>query len=73
MAGRRGQGSLSFEHRGECQDAKRHRGCTGLCRGVTSEVLGGQRVQVKMSAKTKAEAQTRLKAKLDEQRRQHRQ
>jgi integrase len=68
MAGRRGHGSLSFEHRGECQDPKWHRRCTGLWRGVTSEVLDGQRVRVKVSAKTKAEAQTKLKAKLDEQR-----
>ena len=68
MAGRRGQGSLSFEHRGECQDPKWHRGCTGLWRGVTSEVLDGQRVRVKVSAKTKTEAQAKLKAKLEEQR-----
>jgi len=68
MAGRRGQGSLSFEHRGECRDPKWHRGCTGLWRGVTSEVIDGQRVRVKVSAKTKAEAQAKLKAKLDEQR-----
>ena len=68
MAGRRGQGSLSFEHRGECKDAKWHRACTGLWRGVTSEVIDDQRVRVKVSAKTKAEAQTKLKTKLDEQR-----
>jgi len=68
MAGRRGQGSLSFEHRGECKDPKWHRACTGLWRGVTSEVIDGQRVRVKVSAKTKAEAQTKLKTKLDEQR-----
>ena len=52
----------------ECRDPKWHRGCTGLWRGVTSEVIDGQRVRVKVSAKTKAEAQTKLKAKLDEQR-----
>ncbi|HTA14938.1 MAG TPA: hypothetical protein VK781_08790 [Solirubrobacteraceae bacterium] len=68
MAGRRGQGSLSFEHRGECRDPKWHRGCTGLWRGVTSEVIDGQRVGVKVSAKTKAEAQAKLKAKLDQRR-----
>jgi integrase len=68
MAGRRGQGSLSFEHRGKCQDSKRHRGCVGLWRGVTSEVLNGKRVRVKVSAQTKTEAQAKLKAKLDEQR-----
>ena len=50
MAGRRGQGSLSFEHRGECKDPKWHRACTGLWRGVTSEVIDGQRVRVKVSA-----------------------
>jgi hypothetical protein len=64
MAGRRGQGSLSFEHRGECRGPKWHRTCTGLWRGVTSEVIDGQRVRVKVSAKTKA----KLKAKLDERR-----
>jgi integrase len=68
MAGRRGQGSLSFEHRGECQDSKWHRSCSGLWRGATSEVLEGKRVRVKVSAKTKTEAQAKLKAKLDEQR-----
>jgi hypothetical protein len=69
VAGRRGEGSLSFEHRGECQNPKWHRGCAGLWRGVTSEVLDGKRVRVKVSAKTKTEAQAKLKAKLDEQRR----
>jgi integrase len=68
MAGRREHGSLSFEHRGECRDAKWHRGCSGLWRGVTSEVIDGQRVGVKVSAKTKAEAQAKLKAKLDQRR-----
>jgi integrase len=68
VAGRRGDGSLSFEHRGECEDAKWHRGCTGLWRGVTSEVLDGKRVRVKVSAKTKTEARAKLKTKLDEQR-----
>jgi Phage integrase family len=57
--GYRGHGSLSFEHRGECQDPKWQRRCTGLWRGVTSEMLDGQRVRVKVSAKTKAEAQTK--------------
>ncbi len=68
MAGRRGDGSISFEHRGECRDPKWHRGCTGLWRGVTSEVLDGKRVRVKVSAKTKTEARAKLKTKLDEQR-----
>lgn len=68
MPGRRGEGSLSFEHRGECQDAKYHRGCAGLWRGVTSEVIDGKRVRAKVSAKTKAEAQAKLKARIDEQR-----
>jgi hypothetical protein len=37
MAGKRSDGSLSFEHRGECQDLKWHRGCAGLWRAVSSE------------------------------------
>src|SRR5215469_18128582 len=68
MAARGGDGSVSFEHRGECQDLKWHRGCAGLWRGVTSEMIDGKRVRVKVSAKTKAEARAKLKAKLDEQR-----
>jgi integrase len=68
MAGRRGDGSISFEHRGECQDPKWHRGCTGLWRGVTSEVIDGKRVRVKVSAKTKTEATAKLKARIHEQR-----
>jgi integrase len=66
--GRRGEGSISFEHRGECRDARSHRGCAGLWRGVTSEVIDGKRVRVKVSAKTKTEAAEKLKAKQDEQR-----
>lgn len=68
MAGRRGEGSISFEHRGECRDARYHRGCAGLWRGVTSEVIDGHRVRVKVSAKTKTEAAEKLSAKLTEQR-----
>ncbi len=68
MAGRRGDGSISFEHRGECRDPKWHRGCLGLWRGVTSEVVNGKRVRVKVSAKTKPEAIAKLKAKIHEQR-----
>jgi integrase len=68
MAGRRGDGSISFEHRGECRDPKWHRGCTGLWRGVTSEVVNGKRARVKVSAKTKAEATAKLKARIHEQR-----
>lgn len=66
--GRRGEGSISFEHRGDCRDVRYHRGCAGLWRGVTSEVLDGRRVRVKVSAKTKTEAAEKLKAKLEEQR-----
>jgi integrase len=66
MAGRRGEGSVSFEHRGACQDSRYHRGCAGLWRGVTSEVLDGKRVRVKVSAKTKTEALAKLKAVMDE-------
>ncbi len=66
--GRRGEGSISFEHRGECRDTRYHRGCTGLWRGVTSEVIDGKRVRVKVSARTKTEAAEKLKAKQDEQR-----
>jgi len=66
MAGRRGEGSVSFEHRGECQDSRYHRGCAGLWRGATSEVLDGKRVRVKVSAKTKTEALAKLKTVMDE-------
>ncbi len=66
MSSRRGWGEdgIFFEHTGLCRDEARHRNCPGRWRGVIS--LGfdsdGKRVRRKVSGKTRAVVQERLKA-----------
>src|SRR5450432_1629123 len=66
MSSRRGWGEdgIFFEHTGLCRDETRHRNCPGRWRGVIS--LGhspdGKRIRRKVSGKTRAVVQERLKA-----------
>jgi len=66
MSSRRGWGEdgIFFEHDAPCRDSDRHRHCEGRWRGVIS--LGfspdGRRIRRKVSGKTKAVVQDRLKA-----------
>jgi len=66
MSSRRGwrEDGVFFEHNSPCRDSERHRHCDGRWRGVIS--LGfdtdGKRVRRKVSGKTKAIVQDRLKA-----------
>jgi integrase len=66
MSSRRGwrEDGIFFEHDAPCRDIERHRHCEGRWRGVIS--LGfsadGKRIRRKVSGKTKAAVQDRLKA-----------
>ena len=66
MSSRRGwrEDGVFFEHNSPCRDSDRHRHCDGRWRGVIS--LGfdpdGRRIRRKVSGKTKAIVQDRLKA-----------
>ena len=66
MSSRRGwrENGVFFEHNSPCRDSERHRHCDGRWRGVIS--LGfdtdGKRIRRKVSGKTKAIVQDRLKA-----------
>jgi integrase len=66
MSSRRGwrEDGVFFEHNSPCRDSGRHRHCDGRWRGVIS--LGfdadGKRIRRKVSGKTKAIVQDRLKA-----------
>jgi len=66
MSARRGwrEDGIFFEHDGPCRDSDRHRHCQGRWRGVVS--LGfaadGRRIRRKVSGKTKAVVQDRLRA-----------
>jgi integrase len=66
MSARRGwrEDGVFFEHNSPCRDSDRHRHCDGRWRGVIS--LGfdtdGRRIRRKVSGKTKAIVQDRLKA-----------
>ena len=66
MSSRRGwrEDGVFFEHNSPCRDSDRHRHCDGRWRGVIS--LGfdadGKRIRRKVSGKTKAIVQDRLKA-----------
>jgi integrase len=66
MSSRRGWGEdgIFFEHTGLCRDEARHRNCPGRWRGVISLGFGpdGKRVRRKVSGKTRAVVQERLKA-----------
>jgi integrase len=66
MSSRRGWGEdgIFFEHTGLCRDEARHRNCLGRWRGVVSLGFGpdGKRVRRKVSGKTRAVVQDRLKA-----------
>jgi integrase len=66
MSSRRGWGEdgIFFEHDAPCRDSDRHRHCEGRWRGVISLGFGpdGRRVRRKVSGKTKAVVQDRLKA-----------
>lgn len=65
--GRRGEGTIEFEHRdGQCKDARHHRGCVGRWRGVASITVEGKRQRYKVSAATKGEVADKLRAKVDE-------
>jgi integrase len=59
-----GQDGIFFEHDAPCRDADRHRHCEGRWRGVISLGFGpdGKRIRRKVSGKTKAVVQDRLKA-----------
>jgi len=65
MSSRRGWGQdgIFFEHDGPCRDSERHRHCEGRWRGVVSLGFGadGKRIRRKVSGKTKAIVQDRLK------------
>jgi hypothetical protein len=58
-----GPGRVFFEHHAPWRDSHRHRQCEGRWRGVISPGFGpdGRRVRRKVSGKTKAVAQDRLK------------
>ena len=66
MGSRRGWGEdgIFFEHTGLCRDPDRHRNCPGRWRGVVSLGFGpdGKRIRRKVSGKTRAVVQERLKA-----------
>ena len=66
MSSRRGWGEdgIFFEHDAPCRDGDRHRHCEGRWRGVVSLGFGpdGKRIRRKVSGKTKAVVQDRLKA-----------
>jgi len=66
MTARRGWGQdgIFFEHDAPCRDSDRHRHCQGRWRGVISLGFGadGKRIRRKVSGKTKAVVQDRLKA-----------
>ena len=66
MSTRRGWGEdgIFFEHTGLCRDSDRHRNCPGRWRGVISLGYGpdGKRIRRKVSGKTRAVVQDRLKA-----------
>jgi integrase len=58
---RRGEGGISFEHRGPCRDPARHRHCPGLWRGeITVGYPGGKRRR-KVSGTTKAAVVDKLR------------
>lgn len=59
-----GEDGIFFEHTAECRDSDRHRHCEGRWRGAVSLGFGpdGRRVRRKVSGKTKAAVQDRLKA-----------
>jgi len=65
MSSRRGWGEdgIFFEHDAPCRDSDRHRHCEGRWRGVVSLGFGadGKRIRRKVSGKTKAIVQDRLK------------
>jgi len=65
MSSRRGWGQdgIFFEHDAPCRDSDRHRHCQGRWRGVISLGFGpdGKRIRRKVSGKTKAIVQDRLK------------
>src|SRR5579863_8400051 len=65
MANRRsrGEGGITFDHRGPCTDSERHRHCRGMWRaevtlGFTPE---GKRDRRRVKGRTKAEVQEKLK------------
>ena len=66
MSSRRGWGEdgIFFEHTALCRDPDRHRNCPGRWRGVVSLGFGpdGKRIRRKVSGKTRAVVQERLKA-----------
>jgi integrase len=60
----RGEGGISFDHRGPCSDSERHRHCPGSWRaevtlGFTPE---GKRDRRRVKGRTKTEVQEKLKA-----------
>jgi integrase len=59
-----GQDGIFFEHDAPCRDSDRHRHCEGRWRGAISLGFGadGKRIRRKVSGKTKATVQDRLKA-----------
>jgi integrase len=70
MSARRGwhEDSIYFDHDAPCRDTDRHRHCEGRWRGVVSLGFGadGKRIRRKVSGKTKAIVQDRLKKLHDE-------
>ena len=61
---RLGEDGIFFEHAGLCRDPERHRNCPGRWRGVISLGFGPDRKRIrrKVSGKTRAVVQARLKA-----------
>src|SRR5271169_4667633 len=60
---RRGEDSISFDHRGPCTDPERHRSCPGRWRAEISRGYDaqGKRVKKKVTALTKTALLDRLK------------
>jgi integrase len=58
-----GEDAVYFDHAGECQDARYHRGCPGRWRGAVSLGFGpdGKRARKKVSGKTRTEVKDKLK------------
>jgi hypothetical protein len=60
---RRGEDSISFDHRGPCTDPERHRSCPGRWRAEISRGYDahGKRIKKKVTAPTKTALLDRLK------------
>jgi integrase len=66
MANRRsrGEGGITFDHRGPCTDSERHRHCRGMWRAEVTLGFtpGGKRDRRRIKGRTKTDVQDKLKA-----------